>query len=575
MATLVSVVATVVFAYSISYMADQPHQGRFYAELSLFAAAMLAIVMAADLLTLFIAWELVGLSSYLLIAFRFQEPDAPPAATKALLVTRLGDLAMLAGLLLLVQAAVSSDIGQVLTAASSGDLNSSVLLIAALLIFAGAAGKSAQWPLQGWLPDAMVAPTPVSALLHSATMVAAGVFLVARLYPLFEAASLALPVVAWVGATTAVLGGAAALAQTDLKRTLAYSTLSQMGLMLVGLGSGSLIAGLALLIAHALYKATLFLAAGAVEQEVGSREYRDMGGLARRMPVTFEAFVISAAALAGLPVSMALPSKDAALAAALGQNWALFALMLVVAILTALYASRALALVFLGPASALAQRAREASAGLGLPSVTLAVLLVLGLLLNSALLNRPLERLMDAVMPHLLLATMLALLAALVGIILGLGARYLWPSAVTWLPLRSLAPLFAGEFGLGWAYGRTSALTLSLGSFASAIDRRGFDPVGARGAAVVRELVAAASIIDRSVFDALSSLVAQRTLGLVRASIQLDRRGLEGAVQRGGAALLALGQSVRGLQTGGVGNYLLGLFIWGLVVIALALVALV
>ncbi|HZA21700.1 MAG TPA: hypothetical protein VFA32_03705, partial [Dehalococcoidia bacterium] len=167
------------------------------------------------------------------------------------------------------------------------------------------------------------------------------------------------------------------------------------------------------------------------------------------------------------------------------------------------------------------------------------------------------------------------LLAALVGIILGLGARYLWPSAVTWLPLRSLAPLFAGEFGLGWAYGRISALTLSLGSFASAIDRRGFDPVGARGAAVVRELVAAASIIDRSVFDALSSLVAQRTLGLVRASIQLDRRGLEGAVQRGGAALLALGQSVRGLQTGGVGNYLLGLFIWGLVVIALALVALV
>jgi NADH-quinone oxidoreductase subunit L len=389
----------VVFAYSISYMADQPHQGRFYAELSLFAAAMLAIVMAADLLTLFIAWELVGLSSYLLIAFRFQEPDAPPAATKALLVTRLGDLAMLAGLLLLVQAAVSSDIGQVLTAASSGDLNSSVLLIAALLIFAGAAGKSAQWPLQGWLPDAMVAPTPVSALLHSATMVAAGVFLVARLYPLFEV-SLALPVVTWVGATTAVLGGAAALAQTDLKRTLAYSTLSQMGLMLVGLGSGSLIAGLALLIAHALYKATLFLAAGAVEQEVGSREYRDMGGLARHMPVTFGAFVISAAALAGLPVSMALPSKDAALAAALGQNWALFALMLVAAILTALYTSRALALVFLGPTSTLAQRAREASAGLRLPSVTLAVLQVLGLLLNSALLNRPLERLMDAVMPH-------------------------------------------------------------------------------------------------------------------------------------------------------------------------------
>jgi NADH-quinone oxidoreductase subunit L len=332
-ATLVSVIAMVVFAYSISYMASQPHQGRFYAELSLFAAAMLTIVMAADLLTLFIAWELVGLSSYLLIAFRFQEPGAPPAATKALLATRLGDLAMLAGVLLLVQAIGGSDIGRALTAASSGDLSPSVLLIATLLIFAGAAGKSAQTPLQGWLPDAMIAPTPVSALLHSATMVAAGVFLVARLYPLFEAAALALSVVAWVGATTAVLGGAAALAQTDLKRTLAYSTLSQMGLMFVGLGAGSLIAGLALLIAHALYKATLFLAAGAVEREVHSREYRGLGGLARRMPVTFAAFVISAAALAGLPVSLALPSKDATLAAALGQSWALFAVALVAAIL--------------------------------------------------------------------------------------------------------------------------------------------------------------------------------------------------------------------------------------------------
>jgi hypothetical protein len=209
------------------------------------------------------------------------------------------------------------------------------------------------------------------------------------------------------------------------------------------------------------------------------------------------------------------------------------------------------------------------------PSVTLAALLVLGLLLNSALLGRPLEGLIDAVTSHSLLATMLALLIAVVGIILGLGARYRWPLTVIWPPMRSLAPLFAGEFGLSWVYERAGTVALSLVLFASNLDRRIFDPIGARGADAVRELVAAARVIDHSVFDALSGVAAQRTLDLVRASLQLDRRGPDGAVRRGGAALLALGQSVRGFQTGGVGNYLLGLFIWGLAVIALALVALV
>src|SRR5712692_5077812 len=185
MATLVSIVGLIIFIYAVSYMAQDPRRGRFFGEFSLFAASMLALVLAADLMTLFIAWELVGLCSYLLIGFWFERPGAPAAASKAFFLTRLADLALLAGVLLLIGAVGNGRIDVVLDASTHGQIASGLLLAIALLVFAGAAGKSAQFPFQGWLPDAMLGPTPVSALLHSATMVAAGVFLVARLYPLF------------------------------------------------------------------------------------------------------------------------------------------------------------------------------------------------------------------------------------------------------------------------------------------------------------------------------------------------------------------------------------------------------
>jgi NADH-quinone oxidoreductase subunit L len=206
-AVLVSVVALVIFVYAVRYMAGDPRCGRFFALLSLFAGAMLTLVLAADLLMLFIAWELVGLCSYLLIGFWFERPGVPAAATKALLTTRLTDLAMLAGVLVLVGAAGSSRIAIVVAAATSGQIAPGLLLASTLLLFIGAAGKSAQVPFQGWLPDAMVGPTPVSALLHSATMVAAGVFLVARLHIVFSTAHPGLLITAWVGAITALLGG--------------------------------------------------------------------------------------------------------------------------------------------------------------------------------------------------------------------------------------------------------------------------------------------------------------------------------------------------------------------------------
>ena len=556
-ATLVSVIALLVFVYAIRYMAGDPNFGRFFAELSLFGGAMLTLVLAADLFTLFIAWELVGISSYLLIGFWFDRPGVPEAATKAFLVTRLGDLAMLLGVLLLVGATGTSRIGTILAAATSGRLSSGLLLAAALLLFVGAAGKSAQLPFQGWLPDAMLGPTPVSALLHSATMVAAGVFLVARLYPLFLVAGPALTVVAWVGALSALLGAGAALVQTDLKRTLAYSTISQLGLMYVGLGAGSLLAGVLLLGGQALFKALLFLAAGAVEHAVGSRDFGRMGGLARRMPLTFVVFLIGTVALAGLPVLLALPVKDAGLAAAWQHNRAVFWVALLASLGTALYSARALALVFLGPAatvlppdrqeSALPVRApRDAAMGITAPLLALAALTLVGLNADAPLFGRPLAGFLDIATPGAKTVTVLTLAVTVAGVGYALWARRVWPANIVWPVLTGVAPALRGELGFVAAY-------------------QGLASAGVR-------LAFAAAAFDHTVFDAFAGKLAVATRNLVRASGRFDRSRIDAAVASSGNGLLGLGQRVRAVQTGRIENYLLALFVWGLAIVVLALV---
>jgi NADH-quinone oxidoreductase subunit L len=546
MATLVSLVGLIVFLYAATYMAQDQRRGRFFAEFSLFTGTMLTLVFAADIITLFIAWELVGLCSYLLIGFWFERPGAPQAASKAFFITRLGDLAFLAGLLLLIGMVGTGRITTILSFASQGKIAPALLLVIALLIFAGAAGKSAQFPLQGWLPDAMLGPTPVSALLHSATMVAAGVFLVARLYPLFQAAGPALAIVAWIGVITALIGGAAALVETDIKRTLAYSTISQIGLMFVGLGSGSLLAGMVLLIAQALYKATLFLGAGAVDHAVEGTGFERMGGLAKRMPLTAIGFGIAAAALAGLPVTLALPPKDPVLAAAWQANGVLFAFALVASLFTALYSTRAFALVFLGDAAEPAQQAHEAKPGLLVPLLLLAVLIPFGLLANAALLGQPLSRLLNFPVPDVLFATYITLLVAVIGVLAGLWARVMWPKRVEWPILRAAVPLFAGEFGLKTVY-------------------RGFTRLGFW-------IVYALATFDRAVFDAATEAVVKATLGLVRASARFDVRRVNAAVTGLGKDILAFSQRVRVLQTGRIENYLLAVFLWGLGVITRAVI---
>ena len=302
MLPLVTFVSLAVQVYSLGYMrhhgTDDPRIGWYYAVHSLFAASMLVLVLADNLLLLYVGWELVGLCSYLLIGFWYERPSAAEAAKKAFITTRVGDVGLLIGIVLLVVEFGTFDIGTILAGVTAGDANGTVVTASAFLIFLGAMGKSAQFPLHVWLPDAMEGPTPVSALIHAATMVVAGVFLVARLFPLFDAVGSVQVAIAAVGIVTVFVGASLALVETDLKRILAYSTISHLGFMMLALGAGSLTAAVFHLLTHGIAKAMLFLCAGAVMHAMNDQtDIRKMGGLRKRMPVTAAAFTVGALAL--------------------------------------------------------------------------------------------------------------------------------------------------------------------------------------------------------------------------------------------------------------------------------------
>jgi NADH-quinone oxidoreductase subunit L len=358
MLVMVSLVGLLIFIYSIGYMAADWNYTRFFCFLSFFGAAMLGLVIANSLLWLFVCWELVGLASYLLIGFWYEKPSAAAAAKKAFVTTRVGDLGLFVGMIWLygeTGTLLFYDDGQgcleasALTRLAVG--GGGVALGIGLLVFIGAMGKSGQVPLHVWLPDAMEGPTPVSALIHAATMVAAGVFLVARVYPLMEVSGGALVVVTWVGALTAIFGALVAVAQSDIKRILAYSTVSQLGYMMLGLGTGGVGVAMFHLITHAFFKALLFLSAGSVIHGChGEQDIRKMGGLRRAMPVTFVVYAVGMLALAGVPLFSGFWSKDEILHAAHG--WPVsrlpFYLGLAGAFLTAFYMTRQVGLVFFG-----------------------------------------------------------------------------------------------------------------------------------------------------------------------------------------------------------------------------------
>jgi NADH-quinone oxidoreductase subunit L len=399
MVLVVTGVGFLIHVYSIGYMADEPATSRYFAYLNLFIASMLILVLGSNLLVLFVGWELVGMCSYLLIGYWFTRPRAAAAGRKAFIVNRIGDAGFLLGMLWLVAAAGTLDFTGIERAIPS--LAPAAVVGITLLLFFGATGKSAQLPLYVWLPDAMEGPTPVSALIHAATMVTAGVYMIGRLHLLFEPASVTLAIIAAVGALTAFFAATVAVVEWDLKRVLAYSTISQLGYMFLAMGVVAMPAGMFHLTTHAFFKALLFLAAGSVMHAMrGTIDIRALGGLAGPLRWTALGFTIGALALAGIPPFAGFFSKDLILEAAFahaagGASYLLYAAGLLTAFVTAVYITRAVVLTFVVPGRH-EDHLHEANESMAWPMVVLAALSMAGGLLGAAVVGAPLLRSLDA-----------------------------------------------------------------------------------------------------------------------------------------------------------------------------------
>src|SRR5216110_2083247 len=380
MLVLVSGIGALIHIYSLGYMRDDEGKSRYFASLSLFMFSMLGIVLANNFVMLFIFWELVGFTSYVLIGHWFFRDAAADAANKAFITTRIGDFGFMTGILMIWMTTGSVVFAEIAPRIPMFTGHATFVAIVALLIFCGAVGKSAQFPLHVWLPDAMEGPTPVSALIHAATMVAAGVYMLVRVAFIIQASQTALLVVAWIGTITAVMAALIATQQHDIKRILAYSTLSQLGYMIMAVGLASGEAAMFHLFTHAFFKALLFLGAGSVlamlhhEQNIWK-----MGGLSKKLPITFVTFAVGALALIGCPPFSGFFSKDAILALAYERNMPIFAVALFTAFLTAFYVIRTLVIVFFGnPRSDSAHESRESPPVMTLPLILLALLATLG-----------------------------------------------------------------------------------------------------------------------------------------------------------------------------------------------------
>ncbi|OGG44366.1 MAG: NADH-quinone oxidoreductase subunit L [Candidatus Handelsmanbacteria bacterium RIFCSPLOWO2_12_FULL_64_10] len=386
MLLVVTTVSFFVHVYSIGYMRGDPGYARYFTFLNLFVFSMLVLVLADNFVQMFVGWEAVGLCSYLLIGFWYEKKSASDAGKKAFIVNRIGDFGFLIGLLMIFANVGSLDFYFVFRDAHN--LPQATVTAIALLLFVGAVGKSAQFPLYVWLPDAMEGPTPVSSLIHAATMVTAGVYMVARCHVLYDLAPAAAAVVAGVGAFTAFFAASIALVTNDIKRVLAYSTVSQLGYMFIGVGVGAYAAGIFHLMTHAFFKGLLFLTAGSVMHAMsGELDMRRMGGLKRRMPVTAWTFVIGAVAIAGVPPLAGFWSKDAILDAAFHGHPILWAVGLVTAFMTAFYVFRLIFMTFFGASRVdreVEHHLHESPPSMTVPLIVLAALSVVAGLVGTS-----------------------------------------------------------------------------------------------------------------------------------------------------------------------------------------------
>jgi NADH-quinone oxidoreductase subunit L len=382
MLLVVTGVGFLIHVYSIGYMSHDKGYNRFFSYMNLFVFFMLLLVLGSNYLLMFIGWEGVGLSSYLLIGFWFRNRDYNNAARKAFIMNRIGDLGFLLGMILMAAHFGSLEYRDVFTKAALLPVGDGMLTAATLLLFIGAMGKSAQIPLYTWLPDAMAGPTPVSALIHAATMVTAGVYMVARSQVIYMLAPLSMQVVAITGLATALLAATIALYQNDIKKVLAYSTVSQLGYMFIGLGVGAFTGAIFHLVTHAFFKALLFLGAGSIIHALsGEQDLRNMGGLRKKLPVTFITFLIATITISGLPPFAGFFSKDEILAAAFENNKLIWLGGLLGSLLTSFYMFRLLYLAFYGSfrgSSESASHMHESPAVMTIPLIILAALSVLG-----------------------------------------------------------------------------------------------------------------------------------------------------------------------------------------------------
>ena len=514
-----------------------PGFSRYYTWMALFTTSMLGLVLASSLLLLFVCWELVGLCSYLLIGYWYERPAAALAAKKAFLTTRLGDLGFLIGLAYLWWQTGTFTFSQLEALVANHAIPPLVATVGALLLFSGAVGKSAQWPLHVWLPDAMEGPTPVSALIHAATMVAAGVYLVARAFFLFQHSPEAMLVVALIGGFTAIFAATMGLVNNDIKRVMAYSTCSQLGYMMLALGAGGLAAGTFHLFTHSWFKALLFLTAGSVIHATGTQDMREMGGLRAKLPGTCWAMTLAGLALAGIPPLAGFWSKDGILGAVFDSPTVvaakplLLAFALVTVFLTAFYMGRVLFLTFGGQWRGDPQRwphVHEAPAVMLWPMLVLIVPTVLagfwnmpaqfayGHFVEHSLLYA--HTLAEQFHPELAIFSIALAVAGLVVAWAMYGARVISAAAVT----RAFGPLY------GWA-----------------LNRWGFDHL-------------------------YNWLVGTVWVGLARGIAAFDLGVIDGIVNGVARATVALGQAFRPLQTGQVQTYAWVVF-GGLIVVAVAI----
>lgn len=380
MLVVVTLISALVHLFSLGYMHDDIRYSRYYAYLGFFSFSMLGIVLANNLLMMYVFWELVGISSYLLIGHWYEKKSASDAGKKAFIVNRVGDVGFFIGIMIVYTSLHTFLFSGIFSGIANGQLSGTLLTVAGILIFCGAVGKSAQFPLHVWLPDAMEGPTPVSALIHAATMVAAGVYLVARVYPMLTAE--ALTVIAYIGAITAFISATIAITQNDIKKVLAYSTISQLGYMVMALGVGAFSAGFFHLVTHAAFKAGLFLGSGSVIYAMHhEQDMRQMGGLRRKMPITYWSFVIFSLSIAGIPFTSGFLSKDSILAGTLAYgmltgNYLIPIIGYAVVFLTATYMFRLIIMTFHGEPKDhhKFEHAKESPAVMTIPLVVLAAL---------------------------------------------------------------------------------------------------------------------------------------------------------------------------------------------------------